>query len=93
MNKFEVLPGETGEQWKQRYDQIMVEIDQFKDVIDKIVALSKQTGREPATSGFFHAWLGIMFEHMDANDRRMAMERFIAYDQELLMIKLAGEPA
>lgn len=93
MNKFTNLPGETADQWRARYDQITEETQQIRELIDKIYDLARQTNREASANGFFQGWLAIMFERMDADERKMALARFSEYDQELLMIKMAGEPA
>jgi hypothetical protein len=93
MSRYTILPGETAEQWRARDARLDVELAEFNTVLKNIQDLTRQVDRGPSTTGFMTGWLSNMFQNMSEEDRVFALERFRAYDGELLMIKMAGEPA
>lgn len=93
MSRYTILPGETAEQWIARDAALDQDLAIFDQLTANIRDLTTQTGRQPSTDGFFRAWLALMFQNMSVEDRQMTIERFREYDSELLMLKMAGEPA
>ena len=87
-HKLEFLENETHEAYQERQERIRAEVQEFENLRRSITSFCLTLEKAWHSRGFERAWLSIMFERLDADDRAYVISRFRDEEAELMQERI-----
>ena len=90
---FSFQEGETLQEWQARIAKIQAETKAFEQLLTNISHLARQVDSVPEMHGYMEGWLTIMFADLHEDRRTVVMDKFVQFDNALVLKKLSQVPS
>jgi hypothetical protein len=86
---FSFLDDETVDEFRARQAKLAKDKNTFEKLVKNTIQIADRVDQTAQQRGFTTAWLCIMFERLDAEDRQYVIDAYIQREKELMMKRIS----